>query len=343
MGSISGAINSFWGFIKNNLGKIILLPFIILLWVPFIFPYGDLRAVVSTTVSRMMGEGTAVDFDTMSLGLGFPISFDFEGFEFVRTGLPMLSADRLTATPSLGAIFTQKPSGKIEADGFFSGQVSASLSPGAALKNTQGESPGNKHEITADINGIQLGQLTTALKRVGILNFTAQGAIDSKATAVIDPTFADQPTGDLNLSGNTISVPSITIPIPGMGPVQTPSMEFTKLDFKGKLQEGKLQIEEFTFGQSSDSLSGRVRGELGLSLRNEGGRVRAILGAMDLKVELNVSQSMMDAMTKSGVALALLMVEKFKTVTGDKLKYGFRVESTASSPQPKLLPLPTGG
>jgi hypothetical protein len=128
-----------------------------------------------------------------------------------------------------------------------------------------------------------------------------------------------------------------------MGPVQTPSLQFAKLDFKGKLQEGKLQIEDFTFGQGSDSLSGRVRGELGLSLKNDGGRIRAMTGAMDLKVELSVSQSMMDAMTKSGVALALLMVEKFKTVAGDNLKYGFRVQSTPSNPTPKLLPLAAGG
>lgn len=339
MGSISGAISGLISFFRNNLGKLVLFPFVVLLWVPFIFPYGDLRAVISTTGSRLMGEGTAIDFDTMALGLGFPVSFDFEGFEFVRTGLPVLSADRLTATPSLGALIRRKPGGKVEADGFFAGQVKASLSPGAALK----ENAGNKHDITANISGIQLALLTTALKRAGILNFTAQGSIDSQATATIDPTFGDQPVADLNLSANTIAVPSISVPIPGMGPVQTPSLQFAKLDFKGKLQEGKLQIEDFTFGQGSDSLSGRVRGELGLSLKNDGGRIRAMTGAMDLRVELSVSQSMMDAMTKSGVALALLMVEKFKTVAGDNLKYGFRVQSTASSPTPKLLPLAAGG
>jgi len=339
VGGISGAISGLIDFLKNNFGKILFLPFIVLLWIPFIFPYGDLRAVVSTTGSRLLGDGTAIDFDTMSLGLGFPISFDFEGFEFARTGLPLLAADRLSATPSLGAILTQKPGGKIEADGFYSGQVTVSLSPGAAIKN----SADRKHDITANIAGIQLGALTTALKRAGILNFTAQGALDSQATATVDPTFADQPSADLNLSGTKISVPSISIPIPGMGPVQTPSMEFAKLDFKGKLQEGKIQIDEFTFGQSSDSLSGRVRGELGLGIRNDGGRIRAVPGAFDLKVELTVSKSMMDAMTKSGIALALLIVDKFKTVTGENIKYGFQVQSPVLGAPPKFSALPSGG
>ncbi len=339
MGSISGAVDAVLNLIRNNWGKVFFLPIVALLWIPFIFPYGDLRAVVSTTGSRLIGEGTAIDFDTMALGLGFPISFDFEGFEFVRSGLPALSADRLTATPSLSALITQKPGGKIEADGFFDGQVQASLKPGASLK----ENAGHKHDVTANVSGIQLALVTTALKRAGIIDFTAQGAIDSQATASIDPTFADQPAANLNLSGNTIAVPSISVPIPGMGPVQTPALQFAKLDFKGKLQEGKLQIEDFTFGQSTDSLSGRVRGELGLNVINDGGRIRTTTGAMDLKVELIVSQAMMDAMTKSGVALALLMVEKFKTAAGGNLKYGFRVQSTASSPAPKLLPLPSGG
>jgi type II secretion system protein N len=336
VGSISGAISGLIGFFRNNLGKFILFPFVVLLWIPFIFPYGDLRAVISTTGSRLMGEGTAIDFDTMSLGLGFPVSFDFEGFEFVRTGLPVLSADRLTATPSLEALIKRKPGGKVEADGFFAGQVQASLSPGAALK----ENAGNKHDITANISGIQLALLTTALKRAGILSFTAQGSIDSQATASIDPTFVDQPAANLNLSSNMIAVPSISIPIPGMGPVQSPALQFGKLDFKGKLQEGKLQIEELTFGQTSDGLSGRVRGELDLKLQNDGGRVRALLGAVQLKVELIVSQAMM---ANSGVALALILVEKYKTVAGGNLKYGFQVKIEPSNPMPKFLALPSGG
>lgn len=339
MGAISGAITGLIGFLKNNLGKVFLLPFVALLWVPFIFPYGDLRAIVSTTGSRLLGEGTAIDFDNMSLGIGFPISFDFEGFEFVRPGLPLLAADRVTATPSLRALLSQKPGGKIEADGFYSGQVTASLSPGASIK----DSPEQKHDITASVVGIQLGALTTALKRAGILNFIAHGDLASKATATIDPTFSDQPSADLNLSGTTISVPSISIPIPGMGPVQTPTLEFAKLDFKGKLQEGKLQIEEFTFGQTTDSLSGRVRGELGLGIKNEGGRVRAVAGALNLKVELVVSKSMMDAMTKSGIALALLMVDKFKTVAGENIKYGFQVHTPVFGAPPKFSALPAGG
>lgn len=339
MGSVSGLLSGLSGFLRNNVGKLLMLPLVVILWIPFIFPYGDLRALVATTGSRAMGEGTAVDFDSMSLGLGFPISFDFEGFEFVRSGLPALTADRLTATPSLSALLTQKPGGKIEAEGIFNGQITASLAPGAALKN----SPGNKQEITAKIAGVQLGALTSALKRAGILNFTAQGALDTDASASIDLSLTDQPVADINLSANAVSVPSIAVPIPSMGPVQTPSLQFAKLDFKGKLQEGKIQIEEFVFGQGSDSLSGRVRGELGLNIRNEGGRMRAIPGAMDLKIELNVSKSMMDAMTKSGIALALLMVDKFKTIQGDNLKYGFRVQVQMLGMTPTFTALPSGG
>ncbi len=339
MDSISNTMSSSAAVLKNNLKKIALLPVVILLWIPFIFPFGDLRAVVATTVSRALGEGTAIDFDSVSLGLGFPISLDFVDFEFVRPGLPLLAVDRLTATPSMGALFTQKPGGKIAADGLFNGQLTASLAPGAALK----DNAGNKQDITANIVGMQMNALTTALKRAGILNFTAQGSLDSQARATIDPTFTDQPTADLSLSANAISVPSISIPIPNMGPVQTPSMKFAAIEFKGKLQEGKLQIEELTFGQASDSLSGRVRGELGLSLKSEGGRMRAIAGAMDFKVELNVSKSMMEAMTKSGIALALLMVDKYKTNVGDNLKYGFRVQAPILGATPQFAPLPSGG
>ena len=100
------------------------------------------------------------------------------------------------------------------------------------------------------------------------------------------------------------------------------------------MNDGKVQIEDFTFGQGQDALSGRVRGEMGLTLRKDDQQVRMVPGAFDLRVELNVSKSLMDAMSKSGVALALLMVDKYKTTSGENLKYTFRVRAPAFGAPP---------
>ena len=114
------------------------------------------------------------------------------------------------------------------------------------------------------------------------------------------------------------------------------------MEFKGKMNEGKIQIENFSLGQGKDSLTGRVRGELALSIRKEDQRVRASPGAFDLKVELNISKSLMDAMSKSGVALALLLVEKYKTTSGDTSKYAFRVRASAFGVTPTFEPIGSG-
>lgn len=329
MNELMSALRSFFQMLLRNKWKIALIPLIMILWVPFLFPYSDLRSVVATTLSRSIGNGTAIDFNHISLAFGFPIALELEGFEFEGPGLPHLTADRLVAKPSLSSIFTRAPGGSIEAEGLFNGSVVASLSSGTKLK-----SGGSRQEIKAEVLGLQLSSLTEALRRSGLMSFDIQGALDTNANISIDPTFADPPQGDVFLQAKTVSIPSVAIPVPNMGPVQTPSLQLGRVELKGRMSDGKVQIEDFTFGQGQDALSGRVRGEMGLTLRNEDQHVRMVPGAFDLRVELNVSKSLMDAMSKSGVALALLMVDKYKTTSGENLKYAFRVRASAFGAQP---------
>ncbi len=329
MNELIGALRSFFQMLLRNKWKIALIPLIAIAWVPFLFPYSDLRSVVATNLSRAIGNGTAIDFSHINLAFGFPIALELEGFEFEGPGLPPITADRLVAKPSLSSVFTQSPAGAIEADGLFNGSVIASLSSGAKLK-----AGGSRQEIKADLSGIQLSSLTEALRRAGMMSFDIQGALDTNATFSIDPAFADQPQGEVFLQAKSISIPSVAIPIPNMGPVQTPSLQLGRLELKGRMAEGKVQIEDFTFGQGKDSLSGRVKGEMNVTLRKDEQQVRMVPGSFDLRVELNVSKSLMDAMSKSGVALALLMVDKYKTTSGENLKYAFRVRAPAFGAQP---------
>lgn len=321
---------------RNKWRALSVLP-IAIAWVLFIFPYSDLRSVVATTVSRTMGEGTAIDFEHVSLLFGFPFALEVQNFEFSAPGLPLITADRLVARPSISAVVTGNPSGSIEAEGLYRGAVTASLHSGEKLKKG-----GSRQEIKADISGLELSVLTEALRRVGKLAFNIQGMLDTNANLSIDPNFDDQPVGDVFLQAKSISIPSVAIPVPNMGPVQTPSLQFGRIELKGRMAEGKVQLENFTFGQGKDSLSGRVRGEIGLIIKNEEGRKTLIPGSLDLRVELSVAKPLMDAMSKSGVGLVLLMVEKFKTVSGETFKYAFRVRAPVMGAPPVFDAIPAG-
>ncbi len=338
MANIVDPAKDFLLMLKRNLGKILLIPVIAIALIPFLFPYGDLRSVVATTLSRQAG--IAIDFDQISLSLGFPVALELEGVEVEAPGLPPLTADRLVVQPSLSSVFSGAPGGSVEAEGFYKGQLLASLSAGAKPK----EGSARLQEVKADIQGLQLATLTEALRRAGLMTFNVQGSLNTNSAMSIDPQFNEQPMGDLYLQAKSISIPSasIQLPVPGMAPMQTPSLQLGQIEFKGRTAEGKIQIENFTFGQGKDALTGRIRGELGLSFRKEDQRIRAVPGAFDLKIELSVSKPLMDAMAKSGLGIGLMLVEKYRKDVGDTAKFAFRVAGRSFDANPTYSELTPG-
>lgn len=331
MSDLLGAIKNGWQFALRHIGKILLIPGIAIAITFFIFPYGDLRSVVATTLSRQLGEGVAIDFTTAGLSLGFPIAFELTDFEFDAPGLPSIAARHLIAKPSFSSLVSQSPAGTIEADGFFESTLRASLSSAGKTK-----AGATRQSISADIQDLALAPLTEALKQSGMPSISLQGKMSSTLNGTLDPSFEEQPEADVTIQGNTLMIPSSQIPLPGMGPIQTPSLQLGTVDLKARLTDSKLQIEDFAFGKPSDALSGRVRGELGLSFRKEGASTRPAIGAFDLRVELNVSKSLMDSMSKSGLALALLVVDKYKSDQAGNLKYAFRVRATQAGAPPQF-------
>lgn len=322
MSSIIQGIMSVLGFLKSHIFKIPIILLIALASVPFVFPYGDLRSIVATQVSRQMGDGFAIDFTEASLAFGFPFAFHLKDFEFDGPGLPAVAADSLTVKPSLGAIFSRAPEGTFQAEGLFGSTVFTSLSTAGKTKNGI-----VRHSIEGSIEELALAPLSEALKQAGIIGINLQGKVGSMFTGRIDPSFEEQPIVDIALNGNDVVIPSSQIPITGMPPVETPMVPLSKVALKGKLAEGKLQIEEFNFGDAKDPLNGRIRGEIGVALRKDGPSTRPVFGSMDLKVEINVSKAMMDANLMSGLGMALSFVSKYKADQAGGSKFAFKVKA----------------
>lgn len=303
--------------------KILALPFIALAWAVVIFPYGDLRGLASSQVSKLM-PGTALDFQNVSLGIGTPLAIVLEEVEFERPGTPALKADRVSASPALSTLFGGAPGGSVSASGLFEGSLQASLKT-ASKEGKDGAPATFRHDIKGSATDIQVGALTSSLKRAGLLGLTAKGQLSSDFDLSVDPSFQSNPAGSLSLSGTSIEIPAISIPLPGMGPVQLPSLQFGKLDFKGRLQEGNLAIEELVLGQSTDALSGRMRGKLELALRGGGGRMNANISDVDLNIELSVSDKLMGSFLGQAIDLLISKYKQKAAATASITKYRFRL------------------
>ncbi len=256
MDGIVETFKNFFSFLWRNKALIALIPVMAIAWIPVIFPYGDLRAVVATTGSRAIGEGIAIDFEHVSIVPGFPVAIKVEELEFTGPGLPAISADRVVASPSISSIFTRNPAGSLEAEG--------------------------------------------------------------------------------------ISIPSVSIPLGAFGSIVTPLLQLGRVDLKGQMSQGKIQIENFSFGQPTNALSGRVHGEIGVGAQKDaepGGRARTVIGPFDLKVELTITKPLMDAMNKSGAAAPLMFVEAFKKMNGETTGYSFGVKGETFGPPPQYYAL----
>lgn len=306
MDSFGAIIKAIAQFPTRHWGKILAVPFIAIFWTFVIFPYGDLRGLASSQISKAM-PGTSLDFQNVSLGLGFPPPIVLEEVEFERPGIPTLKADRVSASPTIRALSDGLPGGKIEASGLFEGSLRAALD--TSISNAEGPTPAMRHAIKGSFADVQVGALTSTLKRAGILGMIFKGQISSDFDLSIDPSLQQPPVGSVALSGTALEVPAISIPLPGMGPVQLPSLQFSKLGFNGRLQEGNLNIENLALGQSTDSLSARARGQMRLALQNIGGRVIANVSNVDLSIELNVSDKLMGSFLGQAIDL---MISKYK-------------------------------
>lgn len=312
--------------------KLLSIPILVVLWTIIIFPYGDLRGLAVGQLPKFL-PGTTLDFQDISLGLGSPLALNLTDVEFETPGLPEIQIARLSASPSMSSLFTGLPGGTIDAHGIYEGSLHIGLesSSKSAKENTPATT---EHRIAGSINDIQATSLTSALKQVGLLNLTATGVLSSNFDISIDPSFQTEPRGDLSLSGQKIEIPTISIPVPGMGSIQIPSLSFQKLDFKGALQDSIFNIENLTLGQSSDGISGQARGKLNLNLQNAGGRISALVSNIDLTIDLGVS----DKISNSFLGQALnMMVEKYKqkssTSTLSQYRFRLRIPQIGANPQ----------
>jgi type II secretion system protein N len=320
--------------ILRHWGKILAVPFIAVLWSILIFPYDELRILASTQISHLM-PGTSFDFKNFSLGFGFPPSIVLEEVEFERPGIPNMKVDRLSAAPTLQALFSKLPSGRLEASGLYEGSVRASLKTTSA-DASDGKSPTMRHEVNGSINDVQLGALTSSLKRSGLFHLRLKGKISSDFSVSIDPSLDTAPYGVVSMNGSAIEVPALSLPIPGMGPVQLPTLQFSKLDFKGRLQEGSFNIESLTLGQTVDALSARARGQMKVAIQKIGGRAMANITNLDISIELNVSERLTGAFLGQAIDLLISKYKQKSSTSSANKSYRFRLQISQFGTIPKF-------
>lgn len=312
-------ISSFFSFLKDHKGKFVLMIFSAVVFVFVLFPFNDLGDLVTTQVSKMTQNQVYVQFEGLSMEAIPQPGIDLTKV-YVETGnMPPLKAEEVIFTPSVMSLISQKPAGTITAKGFLRGDLTASLTPGKKSDNGV-----ERQKIVVTAKSISLSEI----KELANLPLTMKGNINLESSALVDLTFTEQPDVDLVLKIDRFELPTGNVET-ALGPVTIPELKISSVELKGRLSAGRFNIEQGIIGREGDEMRGTIKGGIGLTLVNQGGRIAPIIGAYNFDVNLNLKKNFHD---KANFLFAY--VSQFMTPTADGVKYAFKL----SAPNPMMMP-----
>jgi type II secretion system protein N len=235
-----------------------------------------------------------------------------------------LTIKNLTAVPSVMALISKKPGGQIIADGVLSGRASVKVSPHAGDK---ADAP--KSNLELSLEKISLKDLRHSLN----LSFPLSGQLNLNAQAVVDPTFIEQPEGEMNASIQKFEITS-GINLPDLGSLNLPEIKFTSIDLKTKFQAGKLVIESGKLGSPGDELVGTIKGDLNLVIQNVNGQIFPVINGYNISIDLVAKANFVE---RAGFFLSF--IDRFQSVDPAGTRYKFKLVSTSAGMPPQMSPL----
>ena len=309
MSLITGFVDSFLNLFRFHKFKIFLTFFCAFGFGLFLFPYDDLSEVVSAKVAELTNEQVFLQFDRLGFQL-FPLpALAVENVSVESNFFPKMQASKISLAPSIMGLLTFRPGFNADASDIWGGEIDVELQAGKKLENDV-----VMQNIRLEINRVSLAKMNESLE----LPLKIQGTFSGDASLKIDPTFANQPNGDVTVNAKELRFPSGTLPTP-YGPIVIPGMSWTNILLKGQLNAGKFTIEKGDFGSASDLFNGTIRGEIEIKMdvRNTG-QISPTFGAYALNVDFNVSNKLEKEL---GLYMALAGNYKTVTPTGNHLKF----------------------
>lgn len=230
-----------------------------LLFILFLFPFNDLSDLISRQVSLATRNSVFVQFGTLDLSFFPQLGAQAEQVYVESVFFPGISIDEMTVTPSLSAAFSQKPFGHVNAKGVFKGDLDARLGSGGTSERG--------HELQRlDITAKKLS--LQDLRALGNLPMMLKGRLDLQTAGTVDLNLAEQPDLDLNFKIDQLEMPPSTVALGMMGDLQLPEIRISAVEFKGKLSNGRLTIENMKIGsRPADDLLGSLKGSLNMNFR----------------------------------------------------------------------------
>lgn len=296
-----------------------------LLFVVYLFPFGDLSDLVTTQVAQRTQNQIYLQFDTMELSLFEGLGLSLQKVSVESPQISALTADEIRVSPHLPSVLAQKPGGSVTAQGLWGGEITAKLSGGeTSEKGTQ------RHRITIEAEQLSLDQLASFAK----LPVPLKGKVSLSTEALADLAFVEQPEVDLEIKIDNFVLPPTNIQTP-LDAISLSGFKLKQVTLKGRLADGLFIIEQSKIGQAGDEIQGSVKGRIGLQLRNTGGRISPLVGGYNFEVDLTIQKSFQER-----EKLLLFLVEQHKKPAGPSAdRYALKISSNNPALPPAISAL----
>jgi type II secretion system protein N len=307
--------------LKENKGRIAVMLMSAIVFLLVLFPFDDLSDLISSQVSKVTNNSVYLQFDRLKMSL-FPqpgMKLDNVFIEAAR--VPAITTSELVITPSISGLIQQKPFGHVSAKGFLKGDVDLQVSKGSRSDNGV-----ERQKVELKVKKMSLHDL----RELANLPVLLKGQLSLETTALADLSFQEQPEVELTLNINQFELPPSNVNTP-MGPLTLPDLKISSVELKGRLAAGRFIIETGTIGKSSDELSGTIKGNIGLTINNNGGRFAPQVGAYNFDIDLKTKRTFQDR-----AALFLTFIDGFKTPLADGSQYKFKVSATNPMMPPQI-------
>lgn len=283
-----------------------------LLFFFILFPTGDLGDLASSKVSELTQNQVFIQFNNFSFNFT-PPGLEFKDVFLETAFAPGLSADRIVLAPSLGGVISQKPYGTIKASGLFDGKLNLNVKKGQAS-----ELGHERQRVILDVEEVNLATLREMMK----WGLALEGKVSLSADGQADLEMTEQPDVDATLDLVQFAIPPATVNTM-MGPLTLPDLKLSQVQLKGRLSNGKFNIENGSIGKKQDDLHGKIKGFWNVRLMMMGGRPLPQMGSYDLEIDMTASRSFQ---AKAGLFLGLL--EQYQTASPEGIRYRFKVSGS---------------
>lgn len=243
-----------------------------------LFPINDLTDLISNTVSEKTNNQVFLQFDELGFTLLPKPGMGLKNVYLETAMAPPLNIESLTIAPSFRSLFAFQKGLSTIAQGFLGGEVSAAWRESG--ETSKGEA---QQKIDVELTNIDLEELLELLESPNKVFGKASG----ETAATMDPSFSEQPKGQVALKINNFRFPASSIPTP-MGAFPLPEIKISSILLKARLVAGELFVDQLVIGNSKDQINGNIKGKAGLKFSRRGIQVDPLLGRFDFDIDLKI-------------------------------------------------------